>query len=80
MALLVTTLGNAGEVLAGLAIVGGLTIAIISVVSNAMIRSSREKRLSVVQREIAAYVAEGTMTVDDGERLMRASNEPKKDE
>jgi len=80
MALLVTTLGDAGEVLAGLAIVGGLTIAIISVVSNAMIRSSREKRLSVVQREIAAYVAEGTMTVDDGERLMRASNEPKKDE
>ena len=52
-------------------IVGG-TIAIIAIVFGAissMIKSvAREK----TRREIAAYIAEGSMTPEQGEKLMRA--------
>ena len=63
-----------------IAIVGGLAIAIISIVFSYVHKMVRESSRSKVQREIAAYVAEGTMRPEDGERLMRAASEPLKEE
>ncbi len=62
------TLGNPGEQIFALAILGvffGLWIivaSIKSVISHAMFERSR--------REIAAYIAEGSMSPEDGERLL----------
>lgn len=58
--------------------VGGLTIAVLSIITG-MIRSLyRERVRGRTAREIAAYVAEGSMTPEEGERLLRASQDPVK--
>ncbi|MBL0926107.1 MAG: hypothetical protein IBJ11_00445 [Phycisphaerales bacterium] len=67
----------AGEniVLPAIAIGGGLLVAIVAIVFSAvsaMVRSSNRER---TRREIAAYVAEGTMTPEEGERLLKAGAE-----
>ncbi len=55
-----------------LAISGGLGLAIIGMVTGAIRRSLREKYREESRREIAAYVAEGSITAADGERLLKA--------
>ena len=56
--------------------VGGI-VAVVAIVFTALkhisINSEREKS----RREIAAYVAEGSMTPDDGAKLMSASSDKK---
>ena len=37
-------------------------------------RLEKSRNRDQLQREIAAYVAEGSMTADEGERLIRAAN------
>lgn len=56
-------------------LVGGLVgiIAIIAGVANSTLKSMARERS---RREIAAYIAEGSMTPEQGERLM-AAGEPK---
>lgn len=63
-----------------IAIAGGMAIAIISIIFSYMHKMVREGARSRVQREIAAYVAEGTMKPEDAERLIRAAREPLKEE
>lgn len=55
-----------------IAICGGLGVAIISIITCTMksLFSTKEKERS--RREIAAYIAEGSMTPDEGERLLSA--------
>lgn len=54
-------------------------IAIVGIVLNAvrriMITNTRER----TRREIAAYIAEGSMTPEQGERLMKAGERPDND-
>ena len=52
---------------------GGTLIAIIAILFTTMknIAVNREREIS--RREIAAYIAEGSMSPDDGTRLMSAS-------
>lgn len=52
------------------AIVMGCTVAIVAIVSSVVSSAHKEK----TRREIAAYVAEGSINPDDGERLMRAAS------
>jgi len=61
-----------GLIIAALAISGGLLVGTISVVGGliAGIVTTRSKEQS--RREIAAYVAEGSMSPDEGERLLNA--------
>jgi hypothetical protein len=56
-------------------VIGGLVgvIAIISSTLSSIIRTSARERS---RREIAAYIAEGSMTPEQGERLM-AAGKPK---
>lgn len=53
-----------------IAIIMGCLIAIIAIVCSVVANGQREK----TRREIAAYIAEGTITPDDGERMMRAAS------
>jgi len=54
------------------AIVGGLLIAFIAIVAGTIKSVSTSKHLEESRREVAAYVAEGSMTPDDAERLLKA--------
>ena len=49
--------------------VGIVSIALIDATRKVLNAQSRER----TRREIAAYIAEGSMTADQGERLMRAA-------
>ena len=50
-------------------IFAGIIIVVIVKTIGATVRSNSRER---TRREIAAYIAEGTMTPEQGERLMRA--------
>lgn len=67
-----TTLAEAPDVTALLAVGGGLFIAVIAILGSylrsILIGRSREQS----RREIAAYVAEGSMSAEEGVRLMDA--------
>lgn len=62
-----------------IAMIGGLLIAMISIIFSFVRRMYTDGVRGKTQREIAAYVAEGSMTSEEGERLMRAANEPAKE-
>jgi len=51
--------------------VGGL-IAIIAIIFSTIKKTAVTKQREQTRRELAAYVAEGSMTPDDAERLLRA--------
>lgn len=51
--------------------IGG-AIAIIAILSNTIASVMKSRARERTRREIAAYIAEGTMTPEQGERLMRA--------
>lgn len=57
-------------------LVGGV-IAVVSILGAYVTSQTRTKEREQSRREIAAYVAEGSMSPDEGERLLRA--EPKGD-
>ena len=53
--------------------VGGL-IAIVAIVTEARNKSLEIRQREETRREIAAYIAEGSMTPEEGERLLKAGN------
>jgi threonine dehydratase len=57
--------------------VGGL-IAIVAIVLSAVKKMVVSSNLEQSRREIAAYIAEGSMTPEDGERLLNAGNDKSK--
>ena len=61
------------------AIVGGLLIAAISIIAGTIRRVYQTNEREQSRREIAAYVAEGSMSADEGERLINAGNVKKND-
>lgn len=48
------------------------SIAIISIISGAVTSAHKTSKRERTRREIAAYIAEGSMTPEQGERLMNA--------
>lgn len=55
-----------------IAVSGGLVLgffAILFSIISGMVKTSQRER---TRREVAAYVAEGSMTADEGERLLKA--------
>jgi len=53
-------------------IVMGCSIAIVGIITSHWSKVEKRKRVEESRREIAAYIAEGSMTPQDGERLMNA--------
>ena len=58
------------KLIGAIAIVGGMTIAIISIVTSALVRVVQTTERERSRRELAAYVAEGTMQPEVAERLL----------
>lgn len=54
------------------AIVGGVLASIVTVISKSSQATAETKEREATKREIAAYVAEGSMSPEEGERLLRA--------
>lgn len=55
-----------------LAVSGGLIIAVISIVTGAIASVARTAQRERSRRELAAYIAEGSMSPDIAERMMEA--------
>jgi hypothetical protein len=60
------------EMIPIVAIVGGLTVAVIAIVGKAIGGMQRTRQREMSRREIAAYVAEGSMTPEEGRELLEA--------
>jgi len=78
---MITTLSSPALVLAAsvsddavpiIAVAGGLLLAIVWVVTWMISSMYKTRQVERSRREIAAYIAEGTMTPEDGVKLMTA--------
>jgi len=56
-----------------IAVGGGLLVAIVAIIFTSIKRIAINNECEKSRREIAAYVAEGSMTPQDGVQLMNAS-------
>lgn len=65
---------SSDELIPFVAIVGGLIFAATIVIISSATSVLKTKAKEESRREIAAYIAEGSMTPDEGERLMRAGD------
>ncbi len=63
---------DSNDLIPMLAITVGCLVAITAIISGAVTRHARVKEREKSRREIAAYVAEGSMTPEEGERLLNA--------
>ena len=66
------TLAFDGDMIPVVAIGGGLTVAIVSLISSSIRKTKSIEAREESRREIAAYVAEGSMTADDAAKLINA--------
>lgn len=71
MSQLLLLIGAHDNVVGMFALAGGFLIAIIAMAFGYFKTRQREQ----TRREIAAYVAEGSMTSEEGERLLKAGKE-----
>ena len=61
-----------------IAITGGLTIGAIGILSSMVTDMVKVRQREESRREIAAYIAEGSMTPEEGERVLNAGRKGKK--
>ncbi len=76
LALCPTLAASADDVIPIVAIGGGLLLGLVGMISSAVRKMAQEHEREQSRREIAAYVAEGSMTAEDGAKLINAG--PKK--
>ncbi len=55
-----------------ISVAGGLLVVIVAITMGIARKISQEKQQEESRREIAAYVAEGSMSPEDAERLLKA--------
>ncbi len=69
------TLANDGTDLVMMAMAGGFLVTILAVTFSIAHSMHRTKQREQTKRELAAYVAEGSMTTDEAERILKAGAE-----
>ncbi|MEL7472686.1 MAG: hypothetical protein AAGK04_05150 [Planctomycetota bacterium] len=74
MHLFPTLAGIENNLIPLVAIVGGLFIGLIVIIAVFTTEAAKTKRKQETARELAAYVAEGSMTTDEAERILRAAD------
>jgi len=67
------------ELIPIVSIVGGFVIAALAIVGGLLKSSSKRRHFEESRREIAAYIAEGSITAEEGERLLTAESKSMKD-
>jgi hypothetical protein len=60
-----------------IAVAGGLGLGMVSIVAKSIRRTAETKHREESRREIAAYVAEGSISPDDAYKLLSAGTDPK---
>ena len=60
-----------------IAVGGGLVMCMVSIVAKSIRRVAETKHKEESRREIAAYVAEGSISPDDAYKLLNAGADPK---
>ncbi len=74
----ITTLALGGEMIPiSIFVIGGLVL-IVGILTDAVRKALHTREREQSRREIAAYIAEGSMSPDDGVRLMAAGERPEK--
>jgi TRAP-type C4-dicarboxylate transport system permease small subunit len=68
----IASLDIPGELIGLIAVAGGLVVGFTAVFFSAVTNMSKARQRERTRREIAAYVAEGSISPDEGERLMEA--------
>ena len=68
----VLTLAGADEAIPIVAVGGGLLVAIVAIVFGNIKSMVQTKAREETRRELAAYVAEGTMSPQDAQRILEA--------
>ncbi|MBL8765070.1 MAG: hypothetical protein JNM07_12455 [Phycisphaerae bacterium] len=66
------TLGGSDEAIVAFAIAGGVLVALVAIIGGYVHNTAVARHREQSRREIAAYVAEGTISPDDATRLMAA--------
>ncbi len=67
------TLGDANDsTIVVVAMLGGFSVAILAITFSIAHSMHKTKERERTKRELAAYVAEGSMTPDEAERLLKA--------
>jgi len=59
------------ELLPIIAVTGGLAIAALAIISRLIRTTSQRRHFEESRREIAAYVAEGSITPEDAQKLLK---------
>lgn len=65
---------NSANIIPVIAIGGGLVVGMIGIIAGAIGGVNKIKAREETRREMAAYVAEGSITPDDAERLLKAGD------
>jgi hypothetical protein len=65
---------NKSDLLPFFVIGGAFLVAIVGILSSAITTSIRTRAREQTRREIAAYIAEGSMSPEQGERLLAAKD------
>ncbi len=71
MSLCLTLASDGGEI-AFVAVAGGLTLGLVSMIACTITRLQRTRQHEESRREIAAYVAEGSISAGDAAKLLAA--------
>jgi hypothetical protein len=69
--------GDPNSLIGLIAVGGGLVLAVIVMVGVFATAIAQDRNRQKTAREIAAYVAEGSMTPEEGEKLLRAAGDKK---
>ncbi len=64
--------GEWGALIPIVAIAGGLGVGVVAIIAEAIRKSVQTRHREETKREVAAYVAEGTMKPEDAERIIKA--------
>lgn len=68
---------SARELIPLVGVAGSMLVGLVFVIMWAVVSTVRSRESEKTRREIAAYVSEGSMTADEGERLMRSTKPSK---
>lgn len=69
---MLTLAGIDNEVIPIVAIACGCGVAVVSIIMGSITGAAKTSQRERTKRELAAYVAEGSMTPDEAERILKA--------
>ena len=68
-------LATSGEEIAMISITGGAALVALNIIFGVIRTTAINKQREQTKREIAAYIAEGSMTPEQGERIINAGRQ-----